>query len=812
MSTAQQLPANVQPLRTASHQLAAIEDESLDLRRIAATLRRRKVMIAAIAVIGTMLSAFYVGGITPLYRATVTIVVEPERKKVVDIDQVAQNLPSDWLTPGTEAAIIRSRDNVLRAVQRLDLIAHPAFNRSLAPPAPGMRAVAMAWLRKGLALVGIGSPPAAEAPAAPPAPAPTLSAQDLVGAFLAGLETVPVERSRLINIVYTSTDPLLAAEAANAVAEIYIEGQRSAKGKATSDANSWLDEKVRDAHQVVIKAQQKRDEFRRQAGIIQLGDISINGEQLASVSASLVEARAVRQHAEARHAQIAKLTQSGAPLETVPEVLSSALIQTLRLQEIETGRKIAELQTQFRDGHPKMVLARAELADIRAKLQSEVRKIATQLQNEVDLVRSTEATLQAEVARLRQQLEEQNDAKVTLDVLETELQASKQFYETLLSRYKEIEVQDSDIQRQDARIISAALPPGGPFYPQKKLLIGVALAASLILGVVLAIAIELLDHGFRSLSQIEGLTGLPTLGMVPLIAGKARSMRPHQLAIAKSGSVYGEAVRTLRTALMLSDSERPPRSIVVTSSTPNEGKTSTALSIACQSARSGQRCIILDCDLRQSAVHLHCDIPNRVGLADYLVGKARLEEVIEIDPVSGAHLIPAGARAPNPIDLLGSPQMRRLIKALSQAYDLVLLDTPPVLAVSDALVMVRHVDATVFLIRWEKTRRQAAVSGLKLALEAGANLAGIVLSQVDVKRHAQYDYADSGYYYGGYNKYYTEACAAAGTGRGEPETPQPRSARAAGRRRGARGRRRPGDRAGDPCSSPARVRLAHPAP
>jgi len=131
--------------------------------------------------------------------------------------------------------------------------------------------------------------------------------------------------------------------------------------------------------------------------------------------------------------------------------------------------------------------------------------------------------------------------------------------------------------------------------------------------------------------------------------------------------------------------------------------------------------------------------------------------VIDIDPVSGVHFVPAGTRAPNPIELLGSVQMRRLIKALSQAYDMVILDTPPVLAVSDALVMVRHVDATVFLIRWEKTRRQAAVSGLKLALEAGANLAGVVLSQVDVKRHAQYDYADSGYYYGGYNKYYTEA-------------------------------------------------------
>lgn len=757
MSTAQQLPPNVQPLRTAPAQLGAIEEESLDLRRIASTLRRRKIMIAAIAAIGTMLSAFYVGGITPLYKAEVEIVVEPDRKKIVNIDQVAQNLNSDWLTPLTEAAIIRSRDNALVAVKRLDLINHPAFNPALRPLERGMLNTGKAWLEKGLTLIGIEARPVEKSDPAPQAAAPgALKPEDLVVAYLAGLETIPVERSRLIRIIYTSTDPVIAADAANAAAELYIEAQENAKGQATNEANSWLDRRVNEVHEQVIRAQQKRDEFRRKAGIVQIGDLSTNAEQLGQLNSQLLAARTARQEVEARYAQVTKLTEAGAPLESVPEVLSSGLIQTLRLQEIEAARNIAELETQFRDAHPKMVLAKAELADIRAKLQAEVSKIVIQLRHEVDLARSTEANLQAEVARLQQAVEKQNDATVTLDLLETDLQASRQLYETLLGRYKETEVQDSTVQREDARIISAAVPPGSPFYPQKKLLIAVAFLVSLVVGVILAIAIELLDSGFRSLAQIEALTGLPMLGMVPLITRKGRSPHPHQLAVIKPGSAYGEAVRTVRTALTLSDSERPPRTLLVTSSVPNEGKTSIALSIACQSAKSGQRCIILDCDLRQSAVHVHFGVPNRIGLADCLAGKAQLEEVIEIDPISGAHFIPAGTRAPNPIDLLGSPQMRSLMKALSQAYELVILDTPPVLAVSDALVLVGHVDATIFLVRWEKTRRQAAVSGLKLVLEARANLAGVVLSQVDVKRHAQYDYADSGYYYGSYHKYYTE--------------------------------------------------------
>jgi succinoglycan biosynthesis transport protein ExoP len=310
MSTAQQLPPNVQPFRAPPTQLAQVEDETLDLRRITATLRRRKIMIAAIAVMGTMMSAFYVSGITPLYKAESTIVVEPERKKVVNIDQVAQNLNPDWLTPLTEAAIIRSRDNALLAVQRLELVNHPAFNAALRPPKPGTLDIAKAWLEQGLALAGIElqlTEP--KGPAEPAGPAPELAPEALVGGFLAGLETIPVERSRLIRIVYTSTDPALAAEAANAMAELYIEGQKKAKGLATSEANSWLDQRVHEVHQKVIKAQQKRDEFRRKAGIIQLGDLSINGEQLAALNSRLVEARTVRQQVEARHAQVAKLTR-----------------------------------------------------------------------------------------------------------------------------------------------------------------------------------------------------------------------------------------------------------------------------------------------------------------------------------------------------------------------------------------------------------------------------------------------------------------------------------------------------------------------
>ncbi|CAN0510204.1 unnamed protein product, partial [Laminaria digitata] len=245
---------------------------------------------------------------------------------------------------------------------------------------------------------------------------------------------------------------------------------------------------------------------------------------------------------------------------------------------------------------------------------------------------------------------------------------------------------------------------------------------------------------------------------VPALArNQSDGKRPHEFALARPNSTFGEAIRSVRTALMLSSVDKPPKTVLITSSIPGEGKTSTSLSIASTAAKSGQRVIILDCDLRNSSLHAYLNVPNQRGLSDFLAGQAELEDVIEIHPSSTLHYITAGSRAPNPTDMLSSDEMRELIRRLSDMYDMVILDTPPLMAVSDALVLMRDVDRTLFLVRWEKTRRETVLAGIKQALEAGANLAGTVLTQVNVKKHASYDYGDSGYYYyGSYRKYYSE--------------------------------------------------------
>ena len=745
--------------------------EVLDLRHLLGALRRHKILIAGTMFAITSLAVLFVNQITPLYRAEAQLVIEASRQNVVDIEAVVQGLNPDWMTNETEAAVIGSRELAIKAVERLNLANSPLFNSDLGPPKKGrvaslvgsVKALLPEWVVDPTRLFGgERAEEAEEAPAVELSPEESraLALHQATDAYLGGLAVVPEESSRVITVRYNSPDPQMAALAANTTAEIYILDQLSTRGEATLQATEWLSERVNEMRDRVVDSETRLEEFRRESGIVEVGGATIYQRQRAALNEELILARTQRAEAKARYGQINDLLEAGEGIDTVAAVLGSPLIQNLRGQEATVVRKIAVLRVQYREGHPQMQLTLTELADLREKIATEVGRIVDNLGNELEIAQVREVNLEREVRRLDNLLGEQNQAEVTLRGLESEVRANKQLYETLLARFKETSVQhDEMLQQADARIISRATVPGGPYYPRKRLMIMAALVVSLVIGVALALISELLDFGFRNLSQIETYTGLPTMGVVPIISGlKSQGKLPHEIAVERPNSAYGEAIRTLRTGLLLSRADQPPRSVIVTSSVPGEGKTATALALACTAAKSSQKVIIVDCDLRHSMLHVCFDCPNGVGLSDYLAGQAALEDVIEIDPRSGVHFITAGSRAPNPPDLLGSRETIELLQRLTRLYDMVVLDTPPLLAVSDALVLVRHVDKTLFLVRWEKSRRDVVLMGLKQVIEAGADLAGIVLSLVDVRKQAKYDYtAASGYYYyGSYRKYYTE--------------------------------------------------------
>ncbi len=743
-----------------------IEEASFDFRRVIGALLRRKFMIVGMMATGLGLSFVYTSQLTPLYSASVTVLIEGNRNNVLNIEQVAKGLTPDYYTNETQAAVIQSRDIAGKVVDRLELSKDPRFNPELAPPRASLWTVARetvsGWIA-GWIETWFDSGMAAKQDAGDKDPWAGYSPQEkriaqretLIDIFLSGLSVIPSQRALLVEIEYVSASPEIAAKAANAVAEVYILEQLADKGNVTQKASKWLAQRATELRQRLIDSEKRLEKFRRQSGIMEVQGVSLFREQAAKLNIDLVTARTRRGEAEARYRQVQNLLKTGG-IETAAAVLDSPLIQRLREQESTVHRKFGEMKTQVRAAHPSMALVRNELADVRSNIAAEVNRIVVNLGNELEIAKVRERGFAAELKRLESQIDTQNDSAVTLRTLQSEVHANKQLYETVISRFKETGVVGDDLQQADAKTISPAMVPGMPFYPQKSIMMAVALFFATAFGIALAIILEVLDNGFRTLEQIEEITGMPAIGMVPRLSRQDRARKPHEVVSERPDSLIGESIRTIQTSLLLSGSREAPKVVLVTSSIPGEGKTSIALSLASLAARTGNRSIAIDCDLRRASLHQTLKVSNDVGLSHYLSGQAELEDIVQVDPASGLHYISAGARVPHPTDLLGSQRMYGLLQQLEAAYDSVILDTPPLLAVSDALVLVRAVDRVVFVVKWETTRRDSVIASVKQIAEAGAHIGGLVLSQVDLRKQAKYGYSSgSGYYYGDGQKYFS---------------------------------------------------------
>jgi succinoglycan biosynthesis transport protein ExoP len=331
--------------------------------------------------------------------------------------------------------------------------------------------------------------------------------------------------------------------------------------------------------------------------------------------------------------------------------------------------------------------------------------------------------------------------------LESTAQSSRSLYEAFLTRFKETQSQE-DIQTPDARIISQADVPESPSFPNKTLTLGIAAPAGLFLGFLLAIFAEKLEAGFRTSAEVEQLLELPVLAVLP------EASAPAEQVVDRPMSSFAEAVRGLQMGLVLSNVDKRPKVVVVTSSLPDEGKTTVAISLARLVANTGQKVVLVEGDLRRPTVATVLGAVPRLGLVEALSGQAPLASCLTQDPRSELRILPASGKITNPPDLLASTAMARLIKELSSSYDLVVIDSAPLLPVNDTKILARLADSVVFVVRWERTAREAVVSGARALADASAPVAGVVLARADRTRHHYYSYGHGSY--NKYNAYYSE--------------------------------------------------------
>ena len=717
-------------------------------------LRRGSSIILAVTTLGALAALLFVWQATPRYTAKATILVGVPKQHVVDVEEVLQGIRTDRATLESEIKVLTSRSLVAKVVDHLGLVDEPAYNPRLRPPRRSFLSMLnpLNWIPRKWRSGGAAAPQESVSEEERASRVRRAVRGAVMGSVSARIEG----RSRVIALTARSTDPTLAAAVANTLSELYLVEQLETKFEATQRAADWLNTRVDELREQVEASERAVEDYRRLHGLVRSDDTTVADQQISGATNQLIAARAKTAEAEARLRQIRSLLEGGGA-ESASDVLASPVIQKLREQETGVARRIAEMAEVYGSLHPNMINVRAELEEVRRKLDAEVEKIVRSLENELEVARIRERTLESDLDRLKSDAERFNAAQGRLRVLEREAAANRTLFDTFLGRWKETGRQD-EIQYADARILSLAVVPRAPSSPRTFQILAAAVAFSLVLGIVLVYLIEHLDSGFRGVGQVERLTGLGVLAVVPKVPSSDDGKEPVDYLLAKPTSAFAESFRTLNTSLHLTAGEDGGNTILVASSIPEEGKTTVAIGLARVLAKAGGRTLLIDADLRRNQVAevLHLRSKGR-GLSDYLVSESASETISDFtqpDEQGGVDVIVSGTTtSASSVDMLRSQRARELIATSREQYDYVVIDSPPTQLLSDSRVLASLADRVVFVIRWANVRREVAQSGLDQLAKADSAIAGIVLNAVDARKSARYGHYNYGYAYGyGYGR------------------------------------------------------------
>lgn len=742
---------------------AQFDESEIDIRNLMLMLWRRRMVVIGCVLIGLSLATISMSFMKPRYqaRSLVLIEVNTSNRSLDELQVFMGSLRVDTSFILSEIEIIKSRSMARKVVKRLNLMADPEFNSKFrysntlqegTRPAEEKAAGAEAEPQDFKKLSVYGS----ELESLPPEVVDREIAE-VVTNFLARLNVRSVPGSNAVQVEYTSADPNKAALIANTVVDVYIEQRLERKFQAAKKVTDWLDERLTSLRQQVQEADQAVVKYKEQHKLTRGSrNTPISAEQLSALNSQLVSARTRKAEAEAKLAHMREVAKNPDKIESMAEISNSQLIIGLKRDKANLEGRLSELSGRYGPKHPELVKARAELEELNQAISREILKSSKTIENEVMFAEASIKTLEESLSEFQGQQFVDNEAGIELDELMRQAESTRLIYDTFLKTYKKSDDQEK-LQSAEARVISFAIAPRSPSYPNKLLILSLGGAISLFIGLALAILIEKMDNTFRSANQIENQTGYPCYALIPSVENLTQNELTNYV-VSKPSSTVAESVRTLRLVLNLRAPKGgpKPKCVTITSSFPSEGKTTLSLWLARLAAKSGEKVIIIDADLRRPNVHRSMSRSNDATLVDYLTGHKNLDQVIQKDEATGMHMI-YGRSVPNSaLDLVSSEKMRKLVESLKQAYDLVIIDTPACLAVSDARVLAEMSDHLVYVVAWDRTPREVVLSGVKQFSDMAFRNISFVLSNVDIKRHVRYGYGDTAYYYGRYKEYYAD--------------------------------------------------------
>jgi succinoglycan biosynthesis transport protein ExoP len=715
------------------------------LDRIAVLYRYRHI---AIAVFLLSSAAMMIQGYTSLqlYQAQAQVMIEDERATAVPglnaSDAVFYEDPEPYYN--TQYRILKGRDLTHRVIKKLDLAAVPEFNGTAEPPTTPATIVRDVKERV-LSFVRPESDRREETPQADETP----DESALVSAFIGRVEVMPIRGSRLVNVSFTARDPKFAALAVNTLVDEYVEQNLQVKVQGSQNMLEWLHKELEKQQQKVQDSEQALSDYRDKQNALSLDDKqNIVTQRLTQLSDALTRTRTVKAQKDALYKQVREMSASTSP-DAIPAIAQNPAIQTLKSKIADLAQQRAQLSEKYGEKWPALQAVNANLLEARSQLEAETAKALQSIKNDYETAILEERTLAANLEAAKADAQDLSRKSVGYNVMEREAKSNRQVYESLLAREKELSVA-SNSRANNVRVIDRAEIPRAPVTPGGRRTWLLSLAVGLALAIAVAFGLDYMNDTIKTPEDISRRLKLPFLGLIPSVRGQKHpvltsSHVPHD---------FGEAFRSLRTALIAKYPGEGTKIITVTSAQPLEGKTTTAANIAMALAYGGARVLLIDADMRRPGLHRPLRLTNERGLSQVLIGQARVRDVIQrtVDPNLLA--ITAGKTPPNPSELLASERMKTLLANMSHGpFDWIIVDTPPVLAVTDAVILAPHVSGVTFVVGAEMTRRRLAERAIETISSSHPRICAVVLNKVDFARNKYYY---SRYYGHQYKNYYAE--------------------------------------------------------
>ena len=681
--------------------------------------------------------------LTPLYTADAFVLFDSDNQNNIDLSALLNQQAGPPISIENQVEILTSTSFVGRLVDKLDLEVDPEYS-------PGSVA-SFSPIGEIRALFG----------ASPNAPSADQKRAQTVGRVLRHLTAEVVPDSSVIEIHFSSDDPGKAARMANAVADNYITDQLEAKFEATRIANTWLSQRLAELRQRVNDAEREVASYaaaNNLQAVDQAGQ-TIMDQRVASLNDDLIKARADLAAKEASYQGVKGVLARGGSVEAIPELMNTPIFQDLRAQRAALLQQKSQLSSTLGARHPEMIKLSQQLTSIDQQISAEIQRILAALQSATSVSQSQVSVMEQGLREAQGQTANASQTSIHLRELQRNAESAKSLYEAFLKRFNELGEQ-ATLQTTNARVIGRATVPTSASFPK----IPLSLAASAFVALFGAFAagflIEQLDRGLRTRHQVETELALPMLANLPLeteLTWDDVIHDPSEVVVKKPLSAYNESFRLLRAGVQMSNVDSPPKIILVTSALPNEGKSTSAVSLARSAALSGDRVLLIDGDIRRSGISKILDLKgyDGPGLVQCVTGESKIREAVLRDKFTTLDILPPGLKVSNPPDILSSIAMRNLMSEVKSLYDVVIVDSAPVLPVIDSRLLGRLVDTAVFLVRWERTPKDAANEALRLLSDFNVPIAGVALSMTDRRKQKRYGYYGDGYsYYGHYKNYY----------------------------------------------------------